>query len=336
MPILSSDRRQVIDDVVEALRGSTTEARALKAMDTIEDRLTPLELQELGPQLTTFGGHAEKAVASARTLDLLTREAAQPYLAFDVAPTVVQFSADPTERQQRSAVLVFCAMSSRPLLPISLLVQLFPADRYDLFVIWDPSRLAFRAGVPGLGNSVGSMVDALATLARLSEYRSIYTLGTSMGGVPALRAGLQLGAKRSVSVGGAMFWQLADLFRTPDAPTDGYDLCVCQTKPGADLVCVYAGAAFSDVAAAMQIGHIAPATLRPVRRCAAHNVMYELYQRGSLRHLLGKLFDFAGRPTQPRRTLTWFERIENLTGAQYWPGRLTGLPSPSKFGIKPN
>ena len=68
----------------------------------------------------------------------------------------------------------------------------------------EPLGLNYRQGVPALGENLLEVIQRIASLDWISEYRGIRTLGCSAGGYAAILAGHHLGAEMAVSVGGRL------------------------------------------------------------------------------------------------------------------------------------
>lgn len=108
----------------------------------------------------------------------------------------------PDAGARKRLLIVFAGGAKRPMMPVHVFLQHLNAERTDVLFLRDPQRDAFRGGLFGIGSTVEDVIDALPNLIDCSSYAGVSTLGTSAGGIPALLAGLSLGARSILSVGG--------------------------------------------------------------------------------------------------------------------------------------
>ena len=108
----------------------------------------------------------------------------------------------PEARAPKRLLIVFAGGAMRPMMPLHVFLQHLDAETTDVLFLRDPARDGFRGGLRGLGTTIDAMVDKLPDLIDLARYDGFATLGTSAGGMPALLAGLTLGARSILSVGG--------------------------------------------------------------------------------------------------------------------------------------
>jgi len=104
-------------------------------------------------------------------------------------------------RGARSLIATFCGTSKGVGLPIAYFLQMLRDDLYDVVVLYDRRKLHFDRGVEGFSESFLETARRIEAFARAKGYDEIITFGASLGGYPALRAGLLLGARRAISMG---------------------------------------------------------------------------------------------------------------------------------------
>ena len=94
-------------------------------------------------------------------------------------------------------------------------------------------------GLPGYASNFVQTLQLIRDFARARECRRIITYGTSMGGLPALRAGLWLNADRAISVGGRFHFHPARLV-SAQHEVPAFDLlCDCRPEGRTSLLAVY-------------------------------------------------------------------------------------------------
>ncbi|HXG79344.1 MAG TPA: hypothetical protein VNJ31_08420, partial [Methyloceanibacter sp.] len=149
----------------------------------------------------------------------------------------------------RSMVVLFSGLTRRPGVPISCFLQSLRDDLYDVLMLQDPKKLHFDSGVPGFGSSFLELARRIEAFAETKGYTEIITYGVSMGGYPALRAGILLGAKRAISIGGTYVWHVGRLIRN-EPTSKAFDLlCPCYADTKTELVSVVAAKQKNDLRA---------------------------------------------------------------------------------------
>lgn len=110
---------------------------------------------------------------------------------------------DPGAKGIKRLLIVFAGGAMRPMMPLHAFLQHLDAAKTDVLFLRDPKRDGFRGGLFGVGGSLEEVVARLPELLEQRSFDALSTLGTSAGGVPALLAGLALGARSVLSVGGS-------------------------------------------------------------------------------------------------------------------------------------
>lgn len=292
----------------EGLSGAALE----KAIHNLQDDLTPRQLQQVLPRVLAQGGAVAKAARKVPFLMQINREQAQSFALSRLSRDVRLF-ADPAISNSRKALLViFAGSSNMPMMPSAMMLQHIPAALFDVLLFCDRSNRSYETGVDGFE---GPMVRTLSNVAMRIEadhYRAIYCYGTSMGGFPALRSGLLLGARRAIAIGGSFAWQVRRLLDDPSF-TPAYDpLCVCTEGGKTELVAAYSSEHHRDpgqaaqLAARMDIRHV-------TRRLRTHNLPHALYLDGELGVFFSTLFDFDPVLLHRPRPLVWLRGAARRT-----------------------
>lgn len=191
-----------------------TVAQLNKALTTLEHRLTPLDIELLHSanirQLLIAPSAAEKFHrALSLWLDNLQsmlldsgKSQAEPFIGHRINATVSHFTG-PGTPDKKTLLICFSEVGGRTMMmPNAVLMQHTDAALYDLLIIAEPLNEGYRLGVPQLGSTVIEVIDWIAELALIGNYRSIRTTGCSAGCYPAVIAGYRLGAELAVSIGG--------------------------------------------------------------------------------------------------------------------------------------
>ena len=195
-------------------------------------------------------------------------------------------------RGARSLIATFCGTSKGVGLPIAYFLQMLRDDLYDVVVLYDRRKLHFDRGVEGFSESFLETARRIEAFARAKGYDEIITFGASLGGYPALRAGLLLGARRAISMGGVYGWQVGRLVR--NEPTVGaFDLlCPCFADRQVELVAVASAQNRSDVRDLEILRRTFPKCHGVMVDTDQHNVMGYLYSVRLLRLFCACLFEY--------------------------------------------
>jgi hypothetical protein len=191
----------------------------------------------------------------------------------------------------RSLIVGFCSGAHRLGVPTSYFLQCLRDDLYDVVVLRDARRAHFADGVQGLG----SLLETTRAIKKFAEgrgYSEIISLGVSMGGYPALRAGLMLKADRAISIGGAYCWHVGRLTRKTHSVKPFDLLCPCTAKPQVELVAVMSAQNRDDVRALETLKLNFPECHSVFVNAGEHNVSGYFYQVGTLRLFYASLLEY--------------------------------------------
>lgn len=120
-------------------------------------------------------------------------------------------------RGARSLIVAFSSANKDLGVPIAYFLQMLRDDLYDVLVLYDRRKLHFDRGIAGLSDSFLETVPLIKAFAQSKGYHEVITFGSSMGGYPALRAGLLLGADRAISISGKYCWHVGRLLRNQES-----------------------------------------------------------------------------------------------------------------------
>jgi hypothetical protein len=175
----------------------------------------------------------------------------------------------------RELVVGFAGASGNVNHSSPILLQQLDATKHDLLILRDPTQEFFANGVAGT-RSFDELLDRVARTA--APYRSCLTIGSSMGGGPALEAGVALGARRAVSLGGG--------------PREGVTGRRALAESSTELWCVYSAENIRDTEKAWRLRDQYPsARLLAVPDVSDHNVTHAAFLVGTMTPLFRLLID---------------------------------------------
>ena len=170
---------------------------------------------------------------------------------------------------------------------------MMPDDVYDVLVIADAQQRHYEAGSRGYSNSLLETLVRIKALSEARSYRRLITYGTSMGGVPALRAGLWLGADRAISIGG-WFCTHPPRLMQPSTEIQAFDLiCDCRPRGHVPVLTVFAAKNLRDVAQQAMLRAVLPDCVEIKIDSESHNVIQYLDRRGRLPAFYATIFGEA-------------------------------------------
>jgi hypothetical protein len=179
---------------------------------------------------------------------------------------------DPGDKE---LVIGFSGAAGNLYQPTPVVLQKLGGSPVDLLLLRDDDRSRYGVDHAGCDRFL-ELIDTIAPVA--AQYRSVLTIGTSMGGFPALLAGRSLGARRSVSLGG----------HADPCPPPGIS-SVIRDLPGSgpdDVACIFGAGNSRDRAGAVaQATYFRDAALFAIQGVTEHNVSHAAFRQGSLKGL---------------------------------------------------
>jgi hypothetical protein len=255
----------------------------------LDNSLTPLEIAELLRRPAYQ--HLPFAIAP------LLREAPPTrYLREELSQGVRLFSAN---LGARTLIVAFCGNVPRLMKSISHFLQMMPDEICDVLVITDAQQRHHDAGARGYSNSLLETLTGIKVLSEARSYRRVITFGASMGGFPALRAGLWLGADRAISVGGAFCTHPPRLMR-PSSEIRAFDLlCECCPRRNVPVIAAYAARNPRDVGHQAALRAVLPDCVELKVNTQKHNILHFLDGRGQLAAFYATIFGEADVSPSP-------------------------------------
>ncbi|MBI1284835.1 MAG: hypothetical protein GC183_10920 [Thiobacillus sp.] len=295
----------MIDFYNRLVRGCKTHNQFNKLHIDLENRMTPLELEALRSELsparhtweTLFRGRQSTDPSPAQELWVqnLHRLAAkigkpcpEPFLRHRLRRRVTLFSAG-GNRSGKTLAICFSGRAQRMMMPLPVFLQNIASTQVDVAFMHDPTRNSYRLGIGGVADSLEASIDKLRDILRIEDYRSVVSIGTSGGGVPAVMCALRLNLDAALSVGG----------NHPDDPrwitADGTGLReifrrhvdAAKVKPAVFLA--FGTDCAKDKKSAEALASIVPARLITIsvpNGSVEHNALYPVARNGGLAGLL--------------------------------------------------
>jgi len=196
-----------------------------------------------------------------------------------------------SRKSAKGLIVVFSGMAMRVGVPISYFLQMLRDDVFDVVFLRDPLRLHYTHGVRGLGGFLESMMQ-IKKFAEANGFEQVLTFGGSQGGLPALRAGRLLGARRAISIGGRYPWHPGRLMQGA-TPIRAFDtLCACASPNSTELVSVYARGNEIDTHANARLRRTFPECIEVPIDIENHNIAGYFYTARLLPLFLACLLDY--------------------------------------------
>lgn len=254
--------------------------RKSKAIRTEEETLTPLEIFGKIQSREPNSEHFE-------LFDHFKTNAPRHYLATSLHESSILYSAG---AGARSLIIMFGGKRHRPMLPPSVFLQMLNEDMFDVLMLKDLQHLHYDGGVPGWGASLNEVARNLNRYVEARGYHGAVCCGTSMGGLPALRAGRLMGTDRAISIGGRFVWHISRLIES--GPTVGAFDCLCPSvAASARSLHVYGANDPIDPVHASQLARMLKDCRIVPSPLDVHNVFLGYFRAGFLKEFLSAIFE---------------------------------------------
>jgi len=202
-----------------------------------------------------------------------------------------------------TAVFVFTAVNDRMWMPLSMFDRYLAALGVTAVYLKDFQRLLHLNGVQSIAASYPETVAKLRDMASGFGAKRICTIGHSGGARPAIRYGVELGAERIVSFGGAtgrtpclmgtdrqfngILWRRA-LASIPEAMLDLKPF-LAQRQHKSKIAVIFGEEIESERADAHYLDGLTGVTLSPVKGAVRDTVLQAVAESGNLGRQLAEL-----------------------------------------------
>lgn len=196
------------------MRVSKTVTALNKGLDTLYHRLTPgqcmqlkswLEQGQLIPE--TYSNKYCDAVTHwlSDLFEMMDKSGKEALEAFEVhrLSSCLMYYVGTGRPKEKTLLVCFAPKDLRKLIiPNCVLLQHLDASRFDLLMVGEPTREGYEIGLPMIGGSEQQVVDYLANLSVIKNYKSLRTIGCSAGGHLSIIAAYRMRAELCVTLGG--------------------------------------------------------------------------------------------------------------------------------------
>lgn len=193
-----------------------TSVQLNKALNTLENRLTPTEVEALhswylsGQLIPTQAApkfHNALSCWLIEMKDMMLKSGKQEPELFssrEIASGVTHFFG-PGKSDNKTLLVCFPPVGTRNLMmPNAVLLQHIDSSNFDLLIISGYSIIGRRLVFPTFGKAHTGLIEWLASQSWIAEYSGIRTLGFSAGAYPAVISGCFLNAEVALSISGRL------------------------------------------------------------------------------------------------------------------------------------
>lgn len=136
-----------------------------------------------------------------RRLGFASRETPAPFVRRRVRYGLSMFESEAGGRQGKTLLICFSGNGRRMMMATPVFLQHIDAHAADVAYLRTEQHHGYRAGVRGVADDLEQTIVALGPLLDVQAYKRVATMGTSGGGLPAILAGLRLGADAVLAAG---------------------------------------------------------------------------------------------------------------------------------------
>lgn len=292
-PAALSPTAQALCDRYLAARDRAAEA----ALVEMESRLPPRDYVAALARLADARPEARTALEGRRAAERLAGARLEPFRLVEDAEGFSHYAATGPS-QGRTHLTVFAGAASRPGTWTPVFLQAIDARRVEVLILRDRSGGHFRAGCPGLADSLPGLVAAIDARVRAGGYARHIAMGVSRGGGAALGFGRLAGCERAIAFGALPRSDPLRLLAGQPMPPAFDPLCDCLSDLATPLFAVFAGGNAPDAAHAETLTTLYGGTRLKVPDLSDHGVVHHVSAMGRLPELMRAVLD-GPRPPGP-------------------------------------
>jgi acyl-CoA synthetase (AMP-forming)/AMP-acid ligase II/acyl carrier protein len=289
----SADDPSTTPDTAEGMKECLLKCDSEHAFDALLEsyygELTPGELAALSQtSLSTAecgrpAKHKFLATQKFLTDKILSLAFTQNWRRQSLADYVRLYTTLGADVRDKALIVGFGGKSLRLMMPMWTFLSHIDAAKCDLLFLWDPSRIHYREGIPGLATNFSDLVASLQNIVTYRGYKRIIGFGASAGALPAICAAI---ANRWDSVIGVgtdypKFQKHLLPMLVPPSACEG-------KKPQIRLY--YPEFHEWDHTSAVAVAAMTKSESRALIGCKSHDCLWECYERGDLRQLFVEFF----------------------------------------------
>jgi hypothetical protein len=261
--------------------------RALQRLIELENYSTPQEFVATADSILRSGQtELIAALERSRATAKLKKATALSALRCESESRFVRLYSTPGTTRRR-LLIAFAGGRMRLMMPLPIFMQAMPEDT-DLLVLYDPFLDHFRSGIWDGKYGIGDLSGITAPVR--AAYRDVIALGTSGGGLPAIRFAKLARLRRAASFGGRQIDDTLAIIRKRIIPMAFDPLCACDTVVGTEALLIYSELHAIDAHAAACASVVKNSVMLPLRGRKDHGVLWRFEQMGHLDELLELLF----------------------------------------------
>ncbi|MDB5657838.1 MAG: hypothetical protein JWS10_453 [Cypionkella sp.] len=195
------------------------------------------------------------------------------------------YSTPGTSRQR--LLIAFAGAAQRLMMPLPIFMQALPANT-DLLILYDPLNNHYRRGIWDGDHTLRDLASIMAPI--IGGYDDTIALGTSSGGLPALRFSKLFGLRRGLSFGGRLIDDTLRILRREILPPAYDPLCACDDLQNTEVILIHAADNAQDALAARCAAVAANSRRISLAGRSNHSVLWDVQCMERLPDLLEMAF----------------------------------------------
>jgi hypothetical protein len=195
------------------------------------------------------------------------------------------YSTPDTSRQR--LLVAFTGTAHRMMMPLPIFMQALPRNT-DLLILYDPLKNHYRSGIWDGDRTLWDLRSIVAPI--ISAYGDTVALGTSLGGLPALRFSKHAGLRRGISFGGRLIDDTLLILRRHMVPPAYDPLCACDEARNTEVILVHAANNVQDAQAARCAAVAANSHTISLAGRSNHGILWDMQRLDHLPDLLEMTF----------------------------------------------
>lgn len=259
----------------------------MRRLISLETFSTPLEFLEVAKVAReTEDIEFLNLIENSHTMAVLGSVSILSQLACESEARYARLYSTPNSSRER-LIVAFTGAAMRLMMPLPIFMQALPRNT-DLLILYDPQNNHYRSGIWD-GNTTISLLSSIFQR-MFSAYKETISLGTSIGGLPAIRFAKYAGLRRSISIGGQKIDDTLRILRR-DVLVSAFDpLCACDDKLNTEAILIYPADNMQDALAAQCASVTANSHLIAIAGRKNHSILWDIMQMKCLPDLLEMLF----------------------------------------------
>lgn len=259
----------------------------IKRLNVLESFSTPREFWDGVKAIMQSGdgsftdvverSHSMQALGTAAILSALRLESEVRYARL--------YSTPGTSRQR--LLVAFTGSANRLMMPLPIFMQALPRNT-DLLILYDPLKSHYRSGIWDGDRTLWDLRSILAPVTR--SYGDTIALGTSGGGLPALRFSKHAELRRGMSFGGRLIDDTLRILRREIVPPAYDPLCACDEARSTEVILVHAADNVQDALAARCASVAASSHMISLAGRSNHGILWDVQRMERLPDLLEMAF----------------------------------------------